>query len=421
MSEGSRQGSWDDRVSFTKLLYGLLILDPVVLVLNFALHADATLVFLASGLALVSLAALVGQATEQLAIYTGPRIGALIQSTLGNAAELTITIVAIRAGLLAVVKASITGSILGNSLLVLGRGLFFGGLEHSEQRYDRGLAGTSSTMMTLALAGLLIAVYACCVLRGGGGLRRRAEAAACGDATAGRGGRDGGVKPQPRHWDPGSGDAGDCGDERGAGRIDRGDGAHPGAHRGVPGRDGRVADRQCRGESDRRCRCWPFTPSSGIAFFLIAREGVTTVSGDAMAGLNREGVKTANGDAVQSVSLGALRGSAMTAGIEAILREVGALQEGHFLLSSGRHSDRYIEKFALLMRPRETDGLPPDRGAVRGGGHRHGGGADDGRHLAGVRGRAAVGVRAVYAGRVEGGSGREFRRGANSDPGSGCW
>ena len=139
-----------------KYLYPLLICIPLALILSFVVHASGTLIFISSGLALVPLAALLGQATEQLAIYTGPRIGALIQSTLGNAAELIITIVAIRAGLLTVVKASITGSILGNILLVLGMSLLLGGARHGTQRFDRGLAGTSSTMMTLAIAGLVI-------------------------------------------------------------------------------------------------------------------------------------------------------------------------------------------------------------------------------------------------------------------------
>ena len=139
-----------------KFVYPLLALIPIALLLDFVFHAPGTVVFVVSGLALVPLAALLGQATEQLAIYTGPRIGALIQSTLGNAAELIITIVAIRAGLLTVVKASITGSILGNVLLVLGASLLLGGTKHGQQRFDRNLAGTSSTMMTLAVAALAI-------------------------------------------------------------------------------------------------------------------------------------------------------------------------------------------------------------------------------------------------------------------------
>ncbi len=77
-------------------------------------------IFVLSAIAIIPLAGYIGAATEVLALYTNPRIGGLLNATLGNAAELIITIVAIRAGYLELVKASITGSILGNLLLVLG-------------------------------------------------------------------------------------------------------------------------------------------------------------------------------------------------------------------------------------------------------------------------------------------------------------
>src|SRR6185369_15135541 len=86
---------------------------------------------------------------EELAIHTGPKVGGLLNATLGNAAELIITIVALSAGKLDLVKASITGSILGTSLLL-------GGLKNGIQRFDRGLTGMSGTMMLLAVIGLLI-------------------------------------------------------------------------------------------------------------------------------------------------------------------------------------------------------------------------------------------------------------------------
>jgi Ca2+:H+ antiporter len=84
--------------------------------------------FAVAALGLVPLAALIGAATEALAVDTGPRVGGLLNATLGNAAELIITTVAIRAGLLDLVKASITGSIIGNLLLVLGGAVLAGGL-----------------------------------------------------------------------------------------------------------------------------------------------------------------------------------------------------------------------------------------------------------------------------------------------------
>src|SRR5262249_27800853 len=109
-----------------------------------------------SCIALVPLAGLLGEATEELAIHTGPKVGGLLNATLGNAAELIITIVALGQGELELVKASITGSILGNLLLILGASLLLGGLRHGFQHFDRSLVGVSATMMTLAVIGLII-------------------------------------------------------------------------------------------------------------------------------------------------------------------------------------------------------------------------------------------------------------------------
>src|SRR5512142_3149243 len=102
-----------------KFLYGMLVFIPVV-VLAELLNWDPVIVFITAALAIIPLAKVLGDATENLAHHTGPRIGGLLNATLGNAAELIITIVALREGLVEVVKASITGSIIGNILLVLG-------------------------------------------------------------------------------------------------------------------------------------------------------------------------------------------------------------------------------------------------------------------------------------------------------------
>jgi orotate phosphoribosyltransferase len=108
----------------------------------------------------------------------------------------------------------------------------------------------------------------------------------------------------------------------------------------------------------------------------------------------------------------------MTTDVEAILREVGAMQEGHFLLSSGRHADRYIEKFALLMRPRDTERIcHPIAGRFAGAGVETVAGPTTGGILLAFEVARQLGVRAVYAERVEGGPGREFRRGATFRPG----
>ncbi|MGD8869875.1 MAG: cation transporter, partial [Gemmatimonadales bacterium] len=111
------------------LKYSPLILVPVAVGLDLA-HAPPALVFLASAGAIVPLAHLMGLATEELAARTGPTFGALMNATLGNAAELIIGIFALRAGLIELVKASLTGSIIGNLLLILGLSLFVGGLKH---------------------------------------------------------------------------------------------------------------------------------------------------------------------------------------------------------------------------------------------------------------------------------------------------
>jgi len=144
-----------------RLWTALLVLVPITLVLEFGGIGGHTLVFLSSALALVPLAAVLGRATEETAIYTGPKIGALLNATLGNAAELIITIVALREGLVAVVKASIAGSIIGNILVVLGFSMLLGGLRNGTQTFDAKTAGTNATMMALAVIALGIpAVFA---------------------------------------------------------------------------------------------------------------------------------------------------------------------------------------------------------------------------------------------------------------------
>lgn len=112
--------------------------------------------FILAALAIVPMASYIGEATEALAGYTGPRVGALLNATLGNAAELIITVVAIRAGLLELVKASITGSILGNLLLVLGLAMAIGGVKHGVQTFDRVQAGRNAILLVLAVLALLI-------------------------------------------------------------------------------------------------------------------------------------------------------------------------------------------------------------------------------------------------------------------------
>lgn len=136
-------------------------LNWLLLAIPFAIIAklfawDPILVFSISALTLVPLAGMIGDATESLAVYTGPKIGGLLNATLGNAAELIITLVAIRAGLLELVKASITGSILGNLLLVMGLAMVTGGLKNGVQRFDRRQASNNTVLLILVVIALVI-------------------------------------------------------------------------------------------------------------------------------------------------------------------------------------------------------------------------------------------------------------------------
>jgi Ca2+:H+ antiporter len=113
-------------------------------------------VFAASAISLVPAAGLIGEATEQLARRSGPTLGGFLNATFGNAAELIIAIVALRAHHVEVVKASLTGSILGNLLLVFGLCCFVGGLKHGQQRFHRTAASSATVMLVLAVVALVM-------------------------------------------------------------------------------------------------------------------------------------------------------------------------------------------------------------------------------------------------------------------------
>lgn len=138
-----------------KSIHWLLIFVPIAILAEL-LHWSALVIFVTSALAVIPLAGLMGEATEVLAERTGPRLGGLLNATLGNAAELIITLFAIRAGLLELVKASIIGSILGNLLLVLGASILVGGIKNGLQKFDRGHAGLDATMTILVVIALSV-------------------------------------------------------------------------------------------------------------------------------------------------------------------------------------------------------------------------------------------------------------------------
>jgi Ca2+:H+ antiporter len=128
-------------------------------VLGELLHWPPSLLFGTAALAIIPLAGILGTATESLAHHTGARIGGMLNATLGNAAELIITIAALQAGLVEVVKASITGSIIGNLLLVLGAAILAGGLKNGIQRFSLRMASTSTALMTVAVIGLAVPTF----------------------------------------------------------------------------------------------------------------------------------------------------------------------------------------------------------------------------------------------------------------------
>lgn len=133
----------------------MLLALPVALLAE-VMHWGEITIFAFTAIAIIPLAGLIGESTESLTVYTGPRLGGLLNATLGNAAELIITIVAIREGLLELVKASITGSILGNILLVMGMSMLLGGLRNGVQRFDSRHASRSAILLVLSVIALLI-------------------------------------------------------------------------------------------------------------------------------------------------------------------------------------------------------------------------------------------------------------------------
>ena len=126
--------------------YLLVPFIPIAIALELA-HAEATVIFACSAAGVIPTAALMGQATEQLAMRSGPGIGGFLNVTFGNAPEIIIALFALHEGLQEVVKASLVGSILGNILLVMGAAMLIGGRKRERQKFDRTAAGVQSLML----------------------------------------------------------------------------------------------------------------------------------------------------------------------------------------------------------------------------------------------------------------------------------
>ncbi len=127
-----------------KILFTSVALAPLVILIHYVFHPDETVEFALAAAALVPLAWLIGEATEHAAEHTGPGIGGFLNATFGNAPELIIALLAVNAGLTEVVRGSLTGSVIGNLLLVLGFSLIFGG---------RGEIDRPSSFLALGLVG----------------------------------------------------------------------------------------------------------------------------------------------------------------------------------------------------------------------------------------------------------------------------
>ena len=142
------------------------VIAVLAIVLDFILHADPTILFIVAAVAILGLAWIIGLSTERLGAISGPQVGGILNATFGNIAELIIAFFALQAGLIEVVKASITGSIIGNLLFVLGASALLGGFRNGTQRFSRQVAGSNAALLVLAAIGLFIpAVFAASTAR----------------------------------------------------------------------------------------------------------------------------------------------------------------------------------------------------------------------------------------------------------------
>lgn len=152
MTQRATRKKW---LSGGTLLNLLLLAVPAAMVLEWT-HANPVAIFFVSCIGIVPLAGWMGRATEHLAEHLGEGAGGILNATMGNAAELIIALAALHEGLTDVVKASITGSIIGNVLLVLGGGVLLGGLRYSKQTFNQTAAGMGATMLALSAVGLIV-------------------------------------------------------------------------------------------------------------------------------------------------------------------------------------------------------------------------------------------------------------------------
>lgn len=138
-----------------KILKYMLIFVPISFIAEF-MHASPSIMFILAALSIIPLAGLMGEGTEEISFYSGPKIGGFLNGTFGNATELIISFFALKQGLFEVVKSSIAGAVIGNVLLVLGASMLAGGLRHKTQTFNKKVVEISSSMLLFAVIGLCI-------------------------------------------------------------------------------------------------------------------------------------------------------------------------------------------------------------------------------------------------------------------------
>ncbi|SFC54423.1 calcium/proton exchanger [Clostridium uliginosum] len=138
-----------------KILKYMLIFIPISFIAKF-INASPSIMFVLAALSIIPLAGLMGEGTEEISFYSGPKIGGFLNGTFGNATELIISFFALKQGLFEVVKSSIAGAVIGNILLVLGASMLAGGLKHKTQTFNKKIVDVSSSMLLFAVIGLCI-------------------------------------------------------------------------------------------------------------------------------------------------------------------------------------------------------------------------------------------------------------------------
>ncbi len=138
-----------------KILRYMLIFIPISIIAKF-LNISDSIMFILACLSIIPLAGLIGECTEEISFYSGPKIGGFLNGTFGNATELIISFFALKEGFFDVVKSSISGSVIGNILLVVGASMLAGGLKYKTQKFNKKVSEVSSTMLLFSVLGLCI-------------------------------------------------------------------------------------------------------------------------------------------------------------------------------------------------------------------------------------------------------------------------